>query len=56
MLIGIISKTGIEKSLDLSTKIVEKISRDHDLWVSDVDEIDIYKSKFKDTQFRENLL
>ena len=50
MLIGIISKTGIEKSLDLSTKIVEKISSDHDVWVSDVDEINIYKSKFKDTQ------
>ena len=50
MLIGIISKVGIEKSLDLSTKIVEKISSDHDVWVSDVDDIDIYRSKFKDTQ------
>jgi len=50
MLIGIISKVGIEKSLDLSTKIVEKISSDYDVWVSDVDDIDIYRSKFKDTQ------
>ena len=50
MLIGIISKVGIEKSLDLSTKIVEKISSDHDVWVSDVDDIDVYRSKFKDTQ------
>ena len=50
MLIGIISKSGIEKSLDLASKIADKISMDHDVWVSDVDDIDTYRSKFKDTQ------
>jgi len=50
MLIGIISKAGIEKSLDLATKIVEKISNDHDVWLSDVDDIDIYRPKFNNTQ------
>ena len=50
MLIGIISKAGIEKSLDLASKIADKISMDHDVWVSDVDDIDTYRSKFKDTQ------
>ena len=50
MLIGIISKAGIEKSLDLAGKIADKISMDHDVWVSDVDDIDTYRSKFKDTQ------
>ena len=50
MLIGIISKAGIEKSLDLASKIADKISIDHDVWASDVDDIDTYRSKFKDTQ------
>ncbi len=50
MLIGIISKAGIEKSLDLASKIADKISTDHDVWTSDVDDIDTYRSKFKDTQ------
>ncbi len=50
MLIGIISKAGIEKSLDLASKIADKISIDHDVWTSDVDDIDTYRSKFKDTQ------
>ena len=50
MLIGIISKAGIEKSLDLASKIAEKISIAHDVWTSDVDDIDTYRSKFKDTQ------
>jgi NAD+ kinase len=50
MLIGIISKAGIEKSLDLASKIADKISMDHDVWISDVDDIDTYRSKFKDTQ------
>jgi len=50
MLIGIISKAGIEKSLDLASKIADKISIAHDVWVSDVDDIDTYRSKFKDTQ------
>ena len=50
MLIGIISKAGIEKSLDLASKIADKISIDHDVWKSDVDDIDTYRSKFKDTQ------
>jgi NAD+ kinase len=50
MLIGMISKAGIEKSLDLATKIVEKISNDHDVWLSDVDDIDIYRPKFNNTQ------
>ena len=31
MLIGIISKAGIEKSLDLASKIADKISIDHDV-------------------------
>ena len=50
MLIGIISKAGIEKSLDLASKIADKISIAHDVWTSDVDDIDTYRSKFKDTQ------
>ena len=50
MLIGIISKAGIEKSLDLASKIADKISIDHDVWTSDVDDIDTYRSKFNDTQ------
>ena len=50
MLIGIISKAGKEKSLDLASKIADKISIDHDVWTSDVDDIDTYRSKFKDTQ------
>ena len=50
MLIGIISKAGIEKSLDLASKIADKILIDHDVWTSDVDDIDTYRSKFKDTQ------
>ena len=50
MLIGIISKAGIEISLDLASKIADKISMDHDVWVSDVDDIDTYRFKFKDTQ------
>ena len=50
MLIGIISKAGIEKSLDLASQIADKISMGHDIWVSDVDDIDTYRSKFKDTQ------
>ena len=50
MLIGIISKAGIEKSLDLASKIADKISIAHDVWKSDVDDIDTYRSKFKDTQ------
>ena len=50
MLIGIISKARIEKSLDLASKIADKISIAHDVWVSDVDDIDTYRSKFKDTQ------
>ena len=50
MLIGIISKAGIEKSLDLASKIADKISIDHDVWTSDLDDIDTYRSKFKDTQ------
>ena len=50
MLIGIISKARIEKSLDLASKIADKISMGHDIWVSDVDDIDTYRSKFKDTQ------
>ena len=50
MLIGIISKAGIEKSLDLASKIADKFSIDHEVWTSDVDDIDTYRSKFKDTQ------
>ena len=50
MLIGIISKAGIEKSLDLASQIADKISMGHDIWVSDVDDIDTYRSEFKDTQ------
>jgi len=50
MLIGIISKAGIEKSLELASKISDKISINHDVWISDVDDIDTYRSKFKDTQ------
>jgi len=50
MLIGIISKAGIEKSLDLASQIADKISMGHDVWESDVDDIDTYRSKFKDTQ------
>ena len=50
MLIGIISKAGIEKSLDLASKIADKILIDHDVWTSDVDDIDTYRSKFNDTQ------
>ena len=50
MLIGIISKAGIEKSLDLASKIADKISIAHDVWTSDVDDIDTYRSKFNDTQ------
>ena len=50
MLIGIISKAGIEKSLDLASKIADKISMGHDVWESDVDDIDTYRSKFNDTQ------
>ena len=50
MLIGIISKAGIEKSLDLASQIADKISMGHEVWESDVDDIDTYRSKFKDTQ------
>ncbi len=49
MHIGIISKVGIQKSLTLANDLVLSLKKDHDVWVSDVDEIDSYTKSFAKT-------
>lgn len=46
MLIGIISKVGIQKSLSLSTDLEKLFSKDHEIWLSDVDDIDKHVTNF----------
>ena len=49
MHIGIISKVGIQKSLTLANDLELSLKKDHDVWVSDVDEIDSYTKSFAKT-------
>ena len=49
MHIGIISKVGIQKSLTLANDLVLSLKKDHDVWISDVDEIDSYAKSFAKT-------
>ena len=49
MHIGIISKVGIQKSLTLANDLELSLKKDHDVWISDVDEIDSYAKSFAKT-------
>ena len=49
MFIGIISKVGIQKSINLANELQDSLSANHDLWLSDVDEIDNFKDDFSNT-------
>lgn len=49
MHIGIISKVGIQKSLTLANDLELLLKKDHDVWISDVDEIDSYAKSFAKT-------
>ena len=49
MRIGIISKVGIQKSLTLANDLELLLKKDHDVWISDVDEIDSYAKSFAKT-------
>ena len=49
MFIGIISKVGIQKSLNLANDLQDSLSSNHDMWLSDVDEIDNFKDDFSNT-------
>ena len=49
MHIGIISKVGIQKYLTLANDLELSLKKDHDVWISDVDEIDSYAKSFAKT-------
>ncbi len=49
MHIGIISKVGIQKSLTLANDLELLLKKDHEVWISDVDEIDSYTKSFAKT-------
>ncbi len=49
MYIGIISKVGIQKSLTLANDLELSLNKDHDVWISDVDEIDSHNKSFSTT-------
>ena len=49
MHIGIISKVGIQKSLTLANDLELSLKKDHEVWISDVDEIDSYTKSFAKT-------